>query len=77
MKWLNTQKELEFIINMSPIVVFKFGARPGLPVEYVSSNIIQFGYPPEEFSDYNYDFENIIYRDDLEKIRTQFADYCS
>lgn len=77
MKWSDTRKELEFIVNMSPVVVFKFGARSGLPVEYASSNIIQFGYPPEEFSDYNYEFENIIYRDDLEKIQAQYRDYSS
>ncbi|MBZ3936389.1 sensor histidine kinase [Methanimicrococcus blatticola] len=77
MKWSDTRKELEFIVNMSPVVVFKFGARPGLPVEYVSNNIIQFGYPPEEFSDYNYEFENIIYRDDLEKIQAEYTDYSS
>ncbi|MDR0767225.1 MAG: PAS domain-containing protein, partial [Methanosarcinales archaeon] len=77
MKWSDTRKELEFIINMSPVVVFKFGARAGLPVEYVSNNILQFGYPPEEFSDYNYDFENIIYRDDLDKVRGLFKDYSS
>ncbi|WNY29097.1 Adaptive-response sensory-kinase SasA [Methanimicrococcus stummii] len=75
MKWSDTRKELEFIVNVSPVVVFKCGARPGLPVEYVSNNIIQFGYPPEEFSDYNYEFENIIYRDDLEKIRAQFSEH--
>lgn len=75
MKWSDTRKELEFIVNMSPVVVFKFGARSGLPVEYVSNNIIQFGYPPEEFSDYQYEFENIIYRDDLEKIRGQYREY--
>lgn len=77
MKWSDTRKELEFIVNMSPVVVFKFGAGSGLPVEYVSNNIIQFGYPPEEFSDYNYEFENIIYRDDLEKIQGQYKDYSS
>lgn len=77
MKWSDTRNELEFILNMSPVVVFKFKASPGLPVEYVSSNIIQFGYPPEEFSDYQYEFENIIYRDDLDYIRVRYADFSS
>ncbi|MDY0266697.1 MAG: GAF domain-containing protein [Methanimicrococcus sp.] len=77
MKWSDTRNELEFILNMSPVVVFKFKACPGLPVEYVSSNIIQFGYPPEEFSDYHYEFENIIYRDDLNYIRVHYANYSS
>ena len=75
MKWSDTHNELEFIVNMGPVVVFKFGTGLGLPVEYVSNNILQFGYPQEEFSDYNYEFENIIYRDDLVKVRGLFKDY--
>lgn len=77
MKWSDTRSELEYILNIGPVIVFKFGAYPGMPVEYISNNIIQFGYPSEEFNSYRYDFENIIYRDDLEYVREQFEHYSS
>jgi PAS domain S-box len=73
MKWSDTQNELEFILNMGPVVAFKFNAFPGLPVEYISNNIIQFGYPEEEFTKYHYNFENIIYLDDVERVRRKLA----
>ena len=75
MKWSDTRSDLEFILNMGPVVAFKFRARPGLPVEYISNNIIQFGYPAEEFAEYHYDFENIIYLDDLEFVRRHYSKY--
>jgi len=75
MKWSNEQNDLEFLLNMGPAIVFKFKASVGLPVEYISNNIVQFGYPAEEFVDYNYDFENIIYLDDLEYVHNQFSKY--
>lgn len=75
MKWSDTRSELEYILNIGPAIIFKIGASSGMPVEYISNNIIQFGYPAEEFSDYRYDFENIIYRDDLEHVREQFSHY--
>ena len=75
MKWSNERNDLDFLLNMGPAIVFKFKASPGLPVEHISNNIIQFGYPAEEFIDYNYNFENIIYLDDLEYVQNQFSKY--
>ncbi|MCL2863741.1 MAG: GAF domain-containing protein [Methanimicrococcus sp.] len=75
MKWSDTRSELEYILNIGPVIIFKLGAAVDMPVKYISNNIIQFGYPAEEFNDYRYSFENIIYRDDLEYVREQFARY--
>ena len=75
MKWSDTRSDLEFILNMGPVVAFRFSALPGLPVEYISENIIQFGYPAEEFAEYHYDFENIIYLDDLNFVRRHYSNY--
>ncbi|WP_338099798.1 GAF domain-containing protein [Methanolapillus africanus] len=69
------ENELEFILNSSPVIVFRFRAEPGLPVEYISKNVIQLGYPAEEFSDYHYNYENIIYLDDLAGVRRSFEKY--
>ncbi|WNY27642.1 GAF domain-containing protein [Methanolapillus ohkumae] len=71
------ENELEFILNSSPVIVFRFRAAPGLPVEYISKNVIQLGYPAEEFSDYHYNYENIIYLDDLDNVRQSFKKYSS
>ena len=75
MKWSDTHSELEYILNSGPVIIFRFGAAAGMPVKYISNNIIQFGYLAEEFNDYRYSFENIIYRDDLEHVREQFERY--
>jgi len=75
MKWSDSRSELEYILNSGPVIIFRFGAASGMPVKYISNNIIQFGYLAEEFNDYRYSFENIIYRDDLEYVREQFAHY--
>ncbi|MGE5497378.1 MAG: PAS domain S-box protein, partial [Syntrophothermus sp.] len=43
-------KEMEVIVNKSPAVVFLWKAEEELPVEFVSDNIMLFGYQPDEFS---------------------------
>jgi PAS domain S-box-containing protein len=75
MKWSDIHNDLEHILNIGPAIVFKFSACPGMPVEYISNNIIQFGYSSKEFNGKRYDFENIIYREDLKYVRKQFTHY--
>ena len=62
------RKELEAIVNNSPAVVFLWRAAEGWPVEFVSDNVQQFGYTPEEFYSGRILFANIVHPDDLERI---------
>ncbi|WP_406656651.1 response regulator [Methanolobus sp. ZRKC2] len=66
---------LEQILNYSPVVVFLWKAEDGWPVEYVSENVSQFGYSPDDFLSMNVIFENIIYPDDMERVALEVQTY--
>ncbi|WP_406659644.1 PAS domain S-box protein [Methanolobus sp. ZRKC3] len=68
---LKTEKELETIYKSSPVVAFLWLAEKGWPVEYVSDNIRQFGYSPEDFTSCLINYLDIIYPGDLEKFQSQ------
>ncbi|MFX1568602.1 MAG: PAS domain S-box protein [Promethearchaeota archaeon] len=68
-------KEQEKIINNSPGVLFLWQNSEGWPVEFVSENVKQFGYIPEDFYSGNVLYEQIIHPDDLEKIFEEISFY--
>jgi PAS domain S-box-containing protein len=65
---------LEDIINNSPAVVFIWRAERDWPVEFVSENIMQFGYIPEDFTSERIIYGDIIHPDDLQKVRNKMAE---
>ncbi len=70
---LEIYKELQGIIDKSPVLLITWRPGPGSPVSYISENISQFGYRREDFvSTYLYD--DIIYKEDLEREREEFRD---
>jgi PAS domain S-box-containing protein len=69
------RKELESIVNKSPAVVFLWRAAEGWPVEYVSDNVRQFGYIPEDFYSGRMLFTNMVHPDDRERIATEITMY--
>jgi PAS domain S-box-containing protein len=58
-----------------PVVVFRWLAEDGFPVEYVSANVEQFGYQPEEFTQKGLLYANIIHPDDLDRVNAE-VDAC-
>lgn len=68
-------KLLEAIINSSPTVAFVWDMTEGWPVAFVSDGIRQFGYTPEEFYSRSIVFADLIYLEDLERVRREVADY--
>jgi PAS domain S-box-containing protein len=58
-----------------PVVVFRWLAEEGFPVEYVSANVTQFGYQPEDFTQKGLLYANMIYPDDLERVNAE-VDAC-
>ena len=42
-------KEFEFIVSGSPMVIMRRKVAEGWPVEFVSENVEQFGYPASDF----------------------------
>ena len=68
-------EELEYIINNSPGVVFLWKNSKGWPVEFVSDNVDQFGYTPEDFYSGKVVYEEIIYPEDLQRVAEEVDIY--
>jgi two-component system, sensor histidine kinase and response regulator len=70
-EYLYSQKLLQQaneVIENSPMVVFRWKAVDGWPVELVSNNVSQFGYTVDDLTSGNVSFESIIHPDDRERI---------
>ena len=72
---LEKRKELEFIINRSAVIVFLWKAEEGWPVEFVSENIEQFGYTPQDFIGGRIPYTDIIHSEDVEQVGDEVSMY--
>ena len=68
-------QELEKIINNSPSVGILWKNAEGWPVEFVSENVNQWGYSPEDFYSRTVKYAEIIHPDDLEKVNQEVGHY--
>ena len=66
---LSSKKKLEDIYKNSPVVAFLWTAEKDWPVEFVSDNISQFGYTPEDFTSGKLIFGDIVHPTDLDFVR--------
>lgn len=71
-KSLKMQKTLRTIINKSPAVVF-LEENMEKPVEYISENVMQFGYSVEDFLSGHVLYGNIIHREDKQRVLENLA----
>ncbi len=62
---LETQEALKTVINNSPAVVFLWKNEENWPVEFVTQNVLQFGYTVEDFTSGEVSYGNIIHKDDI------------
>ena len=67
------REQLECIVNCSHAVAFLRRVEEGWPVEFVSENIRQFGYSPEDFYSGRITYCNIIHPDDLKRVATELS----
>jgi PAS domain S-box-containing protein len=67
--------ELEQMVNQSPTIFFLWRAAEGWPVEFVSGNVRQFGYTPEDFYTGRVPYASIVHPDDLERVEAEVAEY--
>ncbi len=65
------REEMERIVNCSPAVVFLWRNAPGWPVEYVSDNVRQFGYSPDDFYSGKLPYSDFIHAGDLERVASE------
>jgi len=68
-------KTAQLIIENSPSVLFRWKIEDNWPVEYVSSNISQFGYTVEQFLSGEVFYAQIIHPDDYARIKEEIEKY--
>ena len=73
---LERQKALETVINNSPVVVFLWKAEKYWPTLYVSENVRQFGYAPEDFISGRVLYGKIIHPEDLLLVELELEENC-
>ncbi len=62
---------LETIVDFGPAVAFRCRLAEDVPVEFVSRNIRQFGYTPEDFTSGRVSWSGIIHDEDLPRVRRE------
>lgn len=67
-------KEMENVVNSSPVIVFKWKAEKNWPVEFVSENISQFGYSSEDFENGTITYGDMVVSGDLEIVEEKLAE---
>lgn len=72
---LRRRNELEMIIGRSPVVAILWRVGPEWPVEYVSENIRQFGYAPEEFLGGTISYWTLIHPEDRVDVLRETANH--
>ena len=66
---------LSNLIDTSDTIVFYWKAEEHWPVEYVSSNIVQFGYTADDFLSAKINYVDIIFYDDRQRIVEEVISY--
>lgn len=67
-KFKSIEKQ-EDIYRKSPVVAFLWSAEEDWPVVFVSENIAQFGYAPDDLTSGNMKYRDMIHPDDLEHVK--------
>jgi PAS domain S-box-containing protein len=68
-------RQANLVVENSPAVLFRWRAAPGWPVDFVSKNVIQFGYTVEELVSGLIPFSSMIHPDDLERVAAEVERY--
>jgi PAS domain S-box-containing protein len=72
---LAKRKDLEEIITRSPAVVFLWRTTNKWNVDFVSDNIRQFGYTPEDFLSGRITYSDVVHPGDMERIKTELEEF--
>ncbi len=70
---LQRYKELQGIIDKSPVMQIIWRPEPGGPVSFISDNVAQWGYRRDDFVSMLV-YDDIIHKEDLEPVRTRFRE---
>ncbi|MDI1444560.1 PAS domain-containing protein [Polyangium sp. 6x1] len=73
---LGARLEERLLFSVGPVVVFRWRAEPGWPVEYVSPNVLDLtGYPAEEFLSFTRTYNDLILPEDLPRITEELRTF--
>ncbi|WP_445475450.1 PAS domain-containing protein [Methanococcoides methylutens] len=70
-----SSEDIETIINSSQAVIFQWKTDEDWTVDFVSDNILQFGYEMEEFKDGKLKYVDIVHPDDISQLKEKFLEY--
>mgnify|MGYP005850059361 CR=1 FL=1 len=68
-------KRANLVLEKSPVMLFRWRAAPGWPVELVSENVRQLGYEPGELLSGQIPFADLIHPEDLERVAEEVRDF--
>ncbi|MBL8254857.1 MAG: PAS domain S-box protein, partial [Candidatus Competibacter sp.] len=68
-------RQANLVVENSPVMLFRWKAEDGWPVAFVSHNVTQLGYSPEELLDVSFRFASLVYPEDLERIGHELRGY--
>ena len=60
--------QTKLVVERSPVVLFRWRAEPGWPVEFVSENVSQFGYTAGELLQDPMDYDDLVHPDDRARL---------
>ncbi|MBU9711529.1 EAL domain-containing protein [Evansella tamaricis] len=63
------------VVENSPVILMRWKAEEGWPLEYVSNNVNRLGYTPQEFLSGDIVFASIIHPDDLTRVGEEVTYY--
>ena len=67
----------KLIVDRSPVILFRRPAGEGTRLEYISENLLQFGYSPAEFLSGERAYKDIVHPDDRERVKEEVIEYAN
>ncbi|TEU06770.1 MAG: PAS domain S-box protein, partial [Candidatus Aminicenantes bacterium] len=68
-------RQANLVVENSPVVLFRWKAAEGWPVELVSENVIQFGYTPEELLSGEVSYASLVHPGDLKRVAHEVQEH--
>jgi PAS domain S-box-containing protein len=68
-------RQAKLVVESSPVVLFRWRAEEGWPVELVSDNVSRFGYSRDELLSGSVLFSTLVHPDDLRQVTAEVGEY--
>lgn len=66
-------EHLYALVDRSPAVAIEWANRPGWPMTYLSANVAQWGYTPEELLSGGVDWDDLVHPEDVARMNAEIA----